>query len=611
MAFSSKKNSHEIVEYEKCLEEWEKGRFAPPPEAPPNPTLPKYTEMVPMRDGTRLYTEIFLPSESDGHDSSFPTILTRSPYPFSRPSRNDRLPITRFLDAGFAYVFQLTRGQGASEGVFKFFQSDGEDGYDAVEWIAGQNWCNGAIGMFGSSYSGGTQLLAAKAAPPSLKCIMPTAFVGNFTTCFPFSYGVPMKAHYMQWHTVADAESWDSLDAPYGETQSLLIHKRWGAALERRPLLDSANDILEGDKLESWRNTIAHPADDEFWDTVHFTNEELALIDIPMFFTDGWYDSTVGPIDFFSRLVTIAPDRDDVYLLVGPWNHAQTASVTTPLEDDGDRVLPVKGAYDIVEQSIIFFDRYLNDNKNSIVLENRAKVYVADSAGTEGGEWITFSSFPPPQVSVRKLFLHSDGDAALFPGGGKLDANKPGKEPFDQFYYDPAVPTSYELGSSRDRRPHEIRSDVLTYTSDPFDEATILLGEIVLVLYASSDGRDTDWFTSLTEVFADGSSKSFYYAPPGFRARYRQGQSSEVLLVPNEVTEFRLPMGPAGHKIAAGNRLRLSVFSSAYPEFDPNTNTGAPAHLDTKQRVAQQRVFHDCDRHSHLLLPVFRTGKEG
>ena len=161
-----------------------------------------------MRDGIRLYTEVFLPDVT----GAYPAIFMRSPYPYTRPSRNDKHPLSRYQEAGYAVVFQLTRGQGQSEGEFHFFKDDINDGYDAIQWIALQSWSNGKVGMMGASYLGGAQLLAARAKPPALKCIMPTAFVGNCTQCFPFSYGVPKKAPYMQWHQVLDVEQWDDMD---------------------------------------------------------------------------------------------------------------------------------------------------------------------------------------------------------------------------------------------------------------------------------------------------------------------------------------------------------------------------------------------------------------
>lgn len=584
---------------------WEKARFAPPPSPDLCPREPTYVEMVPMRDGVQLYTEVFLPEgKTAGNNDPFPVIFCRSPYPFGRSSRNaGSLLFQRYLDAGYAMVFQLTRGQGRSEGVFRFFKDDLEDGYDAIEWIAEQSWCDENVGMHGASYLGSTQLLAARMKPPALKCIMPTAFVGNFTLYFPFARGVPHRGWYMQWHKVADAEGMDELDCKYGDMIAL-EHPKWGPAFRHRPLIEAADEVLSGDKLDSWRETVSHPLDDDFWAPVHFTDDQLAELDIPIFITDGWYDMTFGPIDYFTRLERVRPERDDRYLLVGPWNHYQTASPSQPGDDDGDRVLPDNGVVDHVGLRIRFFDRYLKGDDAVSVQENRVRVYITGAKETGGNEWYAFPTFPPPNTEYKKLYLHSDGDARTFPGNGVLNWEPPSDEPVDAYTYNPAMPTASITMSYKDRRDTEVRSDVLTYTSAPLDAPLTIFGEIKLILHAASDAPDTDWFAVITEVFPDGQSKSFHYATPCMRARYREGFDREVLLTPNKPEEFCLPMGPAGHQIAAGNRLRLSIFSAAFPEYDPNLNTGNTVITDCDPRVAHQTIYHDAARPSHIVLPI-------
>ena len=194
----------------------------------------------------------------------------------------------------------------------------------------------------------------------------------------------------------------------------------------------------------------------------------------------------------------------------------------------------------------------------------------------------------------------------LSPGNGVLSWDLPHEEPTDSYIYDPALPTNSRVETFCDRREVEVRSDVLTYTSEPLTTPLTILGDIELHLHAASDAPDTDWFVVLTEVTPDGQSRSFHYAPPAFRARYRDGFDQEVFLTPNKPEEFRISMGPAGHQIAAGNCLRLSIFSAAFPEFDPNSNTGNPAATDTEIRVAKQTVFHDANRPSHIVLPVIQ-----
>ena len=125
-----------------------------------------------------------------------------------------------------------------------------------------------------------------------------------------------------------------------------------------------------------------------------------------------------------------------------------------------------------------------------------------------------------------------------------------------------------------------------------------------LTLYAATDCKDTDWFAQVTEVFPDGRSIPFHYGHGGIRARYREGLKSEKLIAENTVKEFIFSLGLAGHQIAAGNQLRLSIFSANFPLFDPNTNTGNEVISDTETQVARQSIFHDSDHPSYLVLPV-------
>lgn len=590
--------------YQSRLAAWENACLAPRPSPSCEVFEPTSIEKVAMRDGVHLYTEVFLPERQVSQ--ALPIILWRSPYVYSRFSRGvGRAALNQFLTAGYGLVFQLTRGQGQSEGCFRRYLDDSEDGYDTVQWIAEQPWSNGRIGMAGGSYAGSTQLLAAKTKPAALKCIMPTAFVGNNVTCYPFSYGVPKKSEFMLWHQLLDVDSGEEMDVDSGDLNKVLKHPRWGAALHQRPLIDAANDVLCGDKLDNWRTTVSTPLDNDFWRPVHFTNSDLAELDLPIFFTDGWYDQTIGPIDFFTRLEQLQPKRPDRYLLIGPWDHVQTQQNSAPGEESGGRILPDNAAPDLLAQRLAFFDRYLKGDTTVDVQLDRVSVYITGAPDSKANVWLNLPTFPALGTEYRSLYLHSQGDAHAFPGNGVLSWETPDDaEPTDHYTYDPALPTNFQLETARDRREVEIRSDVLTYTSEPLDKPMTILGDIKLTLYAASDAPDTDWFAVLTEVLPDGQSKSFHYAPPAFRARYRQGFNKEVLLTPNQPEEFQIPMGPAGHQIAPGHRLRLSIFSAAFPEYEPNTNTGNEAATDTEWRIARQTIFHNRPKPSHLVLPV-------
>jgi putative CocE/NonD family hydrolase len=264
----------------------------------------------------------------------------------------------------------------------------------------------------------------------------------------------------------------------------------------------------------------------------------------------------------------------------------------------------------------LFFDRYLKSDSTLKVQEDRVRVYISGAANSNANAWLNFPTFPVPGTEQKYLYLHSQGQANNVPSDGVLSDLVPAEEPADRYIYDPSLPTASAVESYSDRRQTEIRADVLTYTTAPLADPMTILGDITLVLYAASDAPDTDWFAVITEVFPDGQSKSFHYAPPAFRARYREGFDREVFLTANKPEKFRFSLGPAGHQIAAGNRIRLSIFSSAFPEYDPNSNTGNEAVKDVEMLVAKQTIYHDSAKPSHVMLPVIKLteralGKSG
>ena len=590
-------NSESESDYATRLEAWVRNRFAPPPDPPRSPRRPDRIEMVPMSDGVRLYTEIFLPKVA----KHYPAVLHRSPYPFAPPSRDDIWDIGRYLEAGFAFVFQSTRGQHKSEGEYVYYKCDLQDGYDCIEWIAEQSWCNGSVGMEGSSYAGCTQLFAARTLPPALKCIMPTAFFGSLNVGFPYSGGVPGRGWFMQWYRVLDTNRWEDLDAPYGD-MGLSDHPRWGPAYGKSPLIDAADAILEGDKLKSWRKVFSHPPGDPYWDDVVFSDADLSDLDLPIFLTDGWYDPTIGPSDYFQRFEKIQPGREDLYLLIGPWNHAQTYLEESHDKPNGSRGAPANGSVDLIGQRLAFFKRYLYDDESVEVQKDRVKVYV-----TGLNEWRSYSTFPPPGMQERALYLHSDGRADGFPGDGYLSFDACGDEPTDAYIYDPNFATpAVAKGNDPicDQRLVEIRGDVAVYTSACFERPLTLLGDLKLVFYAASSCVDTDWVVRVTEVFPDGRSIPFHGRTGVLRARYREGYGKEVFLTPNEPAMFEIALGSAGHQFAVGSRLRLSIASAASPGIDANKNTGQFAPTDTDSNIAKQTIFHNSECRSRLILPM-------
>ncbi|MDQ2684041.1 MAG: CocE/NonD family hydrolase, partial [Chloroflexota bacterium] len=211
------------------------------------------------------------------------------------------------------------------------------------------------------------------------------------------------------------------------------------------------------------------------------------------------------------------------------------------------------------------------------------------------------------------LYIHSAGMANSINGDGTLSVELPGEERPDFYAYDPLNPVPSMGGCNccnpeivpwgvYDQRAVEFRDDVLVYTTEPLEEDLEVTGPVVMHLWASTDGPDTDFTAKLCDVFPDG--RSWNLCDGIVRARYRNGRAPASLLEPGEVYKFEIDMWVTSNVFKAGHRIRIEISSSNFPRFDRNLNTGGPIGRETEARTAMQRVYHDPDRPSHVLLPV-------
>ena len=229
--------------------------------------------------------------------------------------------------------------------------------------------------------------------------------------------------------------------------------------------------------------------------------------------------------------------------------------------------------------------------------------------------WRDFPDWPPPETRPRELYMHSGGRANSRHGDGALSAEPPGAEPPDVYTYDPDLPTWSAGGHSccdasatpmgpEPQDAAESTKAVLVYTSEPLGGDVTLAGDVEVVLHAASTALDTDFVARLCAVDPDGVSRNLQEGL--VRARYRNGYESAEPLVPGEVVEYRLRLGPVGIRVPAGYRLRVDVASSDFPLWDRNLNSGGPIGKEGASAavVALQTVFHDSGRPSRVVLPV-------
>ena len=551
--------------------------------------------MIPMRDGVRLSTDIYMPDTS----GSFPAILARTPYNNST-SRYDRWG-KYYAERGYIFAIQDCRGRYDSEGAWHPHIGEELDGYDTIEWLASQPWCDGNVGMAGISYVGFVQWMAASEQPPRLKCI--------------FTYGSPSSIFGDTWFQngtlyLMDAITWAF--GMHGRTgQNLGVHE-WTNLEDHLPLI-SLDDFL-GRDIPYWDEWLSHSTFDDYWARQSMRNR-YQRINIPAVTVTGWYDDGQhGSLENYYGVMREGTDfaKANQRLIIGYWRHGgpypQTENDYTQL---GDMDFGHKALLDLQDIELRWFDHWLKGYENTITKEPRVKLFImGDNMWRDEEEW------PLARTDYTNYYFHSGGEANTLYGDGILNREKPGDEPADVYIYDPNDPVPSIRGGEGarggissdpvDQRENERRSDVLVYTSATLEEDMEVTGPVTIVLYAATSARDTDWCGKLVDVHPNGAAYNVCYAGSGLMsARFRKGWWEEPSAVePGKVYRYELPLNPTGIVFKKGHRIRVEITSSDFPIFNRNLNTGLDPYTTTEMGKATQTVYHDRDRPSYIVLPV-------
>lgn len=554
---------------------------------------------VSMRDGAKLDTLVWLPKRTSG---PFPALLIRSPYSRAISGVNEA-PMLAYLEAGYALVMSQIRGIGRSEGVFAFnAPHDRTDGYDTIEWIAGQDWCTGAVGMDGHSYAAMTQLTAAVARPPHLKCIAPAVPSLDFFAEPPYVGGVFSRMHTLVWGQALQFQS--MLDEDQGAfalnaflTDPSLL-ERWLS----RPLTDAAAGVLGGALAAHYRDVLAHPTFDDWWKARTLGPADFAKLDLPVLVVSGNFDPSVGALKLWRGLEQHAANAQARQLIIGPWNHNEAYNGGGAWEDAYS--IASSNLIDLVGLRLAFFDEHLKHKPRAA--SARVRLFV-----TGANRWVEADAFP--KADPRILHLSSEGHANSSRGDGRLQSEPPGPHsPSDHFLTEPDWPTVDALTPAKgprfalDLRERERTYDTLVYASDPLPAPMTLLGESELELFTAADAPDADIAVWLAEGRRDGASIMLGFGQ--IRLRYRGGFETETLLKPGEVARVRISITYVAHRLAPGSTLRLLVSGTNFPLLDPNPHSAEPIATARGVRRATQTIFHDAARPSRLLLPVIADG---
>jgi putative CocE/NonD family hydrolase len=572
------------------------------------PTLPVWAETpvmsdqyVPMRDGVVLFTKVFLPDPAVWGPGPYPTIVSTTPYGVGKPGVVPSPWPSQPLN-GYAYVYQDNRGRNFSGGVWSR-QTDGVDGYDTIEWIVKQSWCNGCkIGMTGGSALGITTYQTAGERPPGLIAIQPTiASASNYNNfsyegqALEFETALAWSAYTVSGLSAShiaslglDPAQLAAAYAAYGTVitdlfshtgnppLALPVTSQWWMHLPLynfpgiSPFLPGFNETLLHPSQDAWRNS---------WDVQD-------KIDVPGLHWGGWYD-------IFSRGILEA------------FQHAQK-------NVGNQRLIMYNGGHNGAGSPLPYdplyrwFDYWLKGIDTGIMDEPPILYYRMIDYPTRTGDWQYADRWPLPDAKKEPYYLHSNRT---------LSTNSPKhNEASTSYNYDPNNPVPTMGGRNLFIRNGAVdqssveppnRGDVLVYTSDVLENDVEISGNVKVFLHASSSCKDTDFTAKLINVYPDGT--KMLILDGVIRARYRESPKYETFMHPGQKYEFVIDLGDTSQVFKAGHRIQVDISSSNFPRRDRNPNTGHALYvIDTASDavVAQNTVYHDAQHHSFIVLPI-------
>ncbi len=567
---------------------------------------------VAMRDGVRLFADVRRPDT----EQPVPVLLMRTPY--NRALLAAGFPLDRMVEAGFGVVLQDCRGCFESEGQWSYVRGDVEDGYDTVEWAAREPWSNGRVGMFGPSYMGNTQWMAAISGAPQLEVMAPACcpadlWTGAFDTGGAFRLG--LRVSWAAGLLASMASQWGIEDARLARlsaaTLDLVIAEFNGDDETAADAASRARDVLEplyGERpvgsSDLWQKRVAvvdelaeHESRTDSWWRRVAPSTYYGVLDLPALHVGGWYDihlgGTLANFGGMRRQALAARARDGQRLVVGPWGHWRPDRTRW-----GDADFGPAAALDVAGMELAWFRRWLQDAPDPGWAPVRIFV-MGENAWRDEQEW------PLARTEFLPWYLHAGGVLAARP-----PAENDSAEP-DRFSFDPAhpVPTlggrllsTGEPAGPRDQRPTFARHDVVLYRSEPLPTPMEITGPVVVDLWAATDAPDTDFTATLIDEHpADGPALNL--CEGAVRARHTD---IPMPLVPGAVYRFTVDLVATSAVVGAGHRLTLLVSSSRFPEWEPNPNTGHGLGIDSAAdlRIAAQAVFHDARHPSCVVLPV-------
>jgi putative CocE/NonD family hydrolase len=549
-----------------------------------------------LSDGTSLVSDHYYPAGA----GPWPTLLMRQPYGRDIASTVVYAHPVWYARHGYHVAIQDVRGRGGSEGDFYPFRHEGRDGAETIAWLRKLPACNGRIGMYGFSYQGATQLLAAAEQPEGLQCIAPHMTAADSYHGWFYHHGALRLSSALGWgiqmlredaRRLGLRDASERLETAWANIRTQTGHVPYGQ-----------HPAIKDPALPSYvRDWFAHRMPGEYWTSLDIS-KRLDRIHIPALHIAGWFDTYLeGSIAGYLALRNHAGTefaRENQYLIAGPWVHIPW----------GDRVGEVNlgEAANLNTDEILlrWFDRWLKDSP-AFSSEPRIRHFALGP-----NEWRTAQEWP--SAAASPLYLHSKGNANARKGDGSLSTAAPDHdEPRDVFVHDPEVPVlapggPQALNGPFDQSMLEMGNNLLVYTSDPVTRDTEIFGHPRIKLHAVTSAPHADFTAKLVRVTPGGRAEfltigiarnAWLFVDAGYTA--------------DRIHAWEFTLEPVSFVLAPGEQLRLEIARSAFPLYDRNPSTSVPPERADNWNWARstQQVLHSADYPSAIYLPV--TGGAG
>ena len=570
--------------------------------------------MIPMRDGTRIYSQIYSPRDQS---EKYPIMLSKTPYGVGNYGpdnfRSGLGPSIEFVKEGFIFVYQDHRGKGQSEGEFIHHPvyipdkkspediDDSSDTYDSIEWLLKNTRNNGRVGMWGVSYGGWHTAMGIINAHPALKAASPQGTPGD--------QFIGDDYHHYGAFRLLYAFTWTSGNARIRGSDRVTIEGEdaYDFFLKLGPI-SNVNKNLFKNQVPTWNEFMEHGVYDDYWLSKNVM-KDMYNVTFPVLNVVGWFDAEdyYGALNVYYSIEEKNPDNKNI-LVAGPWSHGGWS------RGSGDRLYQLRfdsntSEYFRTNIQFPFFNYYLKDK--GILNVPEAQVFITGS-----NQWRSFDTWPPKEAEVRNLYFHA---------GGVLSFNPPSEtssDSFDSFVSDPDNPVRYTAERRRsqgnswiieDQRFASGRPDVLVYESEVLTEDITIAGPIIASLNVSTTGTDADWIVKLIDVYPPDAPENLgnaqiMLAGEVFRSKFRNSFSNPEPLVPNRVTTIEYDLLDKAHTFLKGHRIMVQLQSTWFPLIDRNPQKFVDIYnaVESDFQKATHKVYRSLEFPTHIKLYIIK-----